>query len=471
MIGNLHPYREYKDSGHPWLGDIPAHWSTRRAKCFFREVDERSLTGREELLSVSHLTGVTPRSEKTITMFLAKSNVGHKVCRPNDVVINTLWAWMAALGVSKYTGIVSPAYGVYRPLATCELLPQFADRLLRTPRYAAEYLRRSTGVNSSRMRLYPEQFLRIPLIYPPQEDQAAIVRFLEYANGRLERTIRAKRKVITLLHEKKQAIIYRAVTRGLDSAVSLKPSGVPWLGDIPKHWEARRLKHCVTPIEQGWSPQCDAQPASEGEWGVLKVGCVNKDSFAATQNKKLPESLQADQHLEIHDGDILVSRANTRELLGLAALAENPRPKLILCDKLFRFRVRNECFDPKFLVFVLRANPSRAQIESSTNGASSSMQNIGQGVVKNLWVSVPTVGEQSKIVARIAKETQPLSTVIDRLERENDLLREYRTQLVADVVTGKLDVHEVAKQLPTEFLAAEPTPDSEELTDSEEVDL
>jgi type I restriction enzyme S subunit len=200
-IADLKAYPEYKDTGLPWLGELPAHWIMRRAKYLFREIDERSLTGKEVLLSVSHMTGVTPRSEKTITMFLAKSNVGHKLVRPNDLVINTLWAWMAALGVTKHAGIVSPAYGVYRPLAIGGLLPQFADQLLRTPIYAAEYLRRSTGVNSSRMRLYPEQFLRIPLICPPADEQAAIVRFLHWMNRRLERAIQAKRKELALVSE------------------------------------------------------------------------------------------------------------------------------------------------------------------------------------------------------------------------------------------------------------------------------
>lgn len=154
MIHGLKPYPEYKDFGLPWIGSMPAHWGQLRAKYLFREVDERSTTGREVLLSVSHLTGVTPRSQKTVTMFLAKSNVGHKTCRPGDVVINTMWAWMGALGVARHTGIVSPAYGVYRPLPRCAVLPRYADDLLRTPAYAAEYQRRSTGVNSSRMRLY-----------------------------------------------------------------------------------------------------------------------------------------------------------------------------------------------------------------------------------------------------------------------------------------------------------------------------
>jgi type I restriction enzyme, S subunit len=108
MITDLKPYPEYRDSAHDWLGLLPSHWNLLRAKCLYREVDVRSVTGQEELLSVSHLTGVTPRSQKTVTMFLAESNVGYKICRPGDIAINTMWAWMGALGVSRHFGIVSP---------------------------------------------------------------------------------------------------------------------------------------------------------------------------------------------------------------------------------------------------------------------------------------------------------------------------------------------------------------------------
>ena len=126
---------------------------------------------------------MTPRMA-SVTMFLAESTVGHKICRPDDVVINTLWAWMAALGVAKQIGLVSPAYGVYRPRAGSTLLPEFAEHLLRTPQYKREYIARSTGVNASRLRLYPEQFLRIPIVLPPPAEQAAIVRFLGAWTGK-----------------------------------------------------------------------------------------------------------------------------------------------------------------------------------------------------------------------------------------------------------------------------------------------
>lgn len=156
---------------------VPEHWNEQRAKTFFREVDDRSKTGQEELLSVSHLTGVTPRSQKNVTMFKAASYVGSKLCQPGDIVINTLWAWMAALGASRHVGIVSPAYGVYRPHRADSFNPAYLDYLLRTRAYVAEYIGRSTGIRSSRLRLYPNQFLDIALLQPPRPEQDQIVAY------------------------------------------------------------------------------------------------------------------------------------------------------------------------------------------------------------------------------------------------------------------------------------------------------
>ncbi len=141
----------------------------------------------------------------------------------------------------------------------------------------------------------------------------------------VRRFIRNRLRLIDLLDEQKQAIINRVVTRGLDASVRLAPSDINWLGDVPEHWEVGRLKNWIGPVEQGWSPQCDAQPAGMDEWGVMKVGCANKGYFDASQNKKLPDNLAPIPSLEIRDGDVLVSRANTRELLGSAAVAQAPR--------------------------------------------------------------------------------------------------------------------------------------------------
>ena len=251
----LAPYPEYKDAVVSWVGSIPAHWPEKRAKYYFKEIDDRSQAGDEEMLSVSHITGVTPRSQKNVTMFMAESNVGQKRCQPGDLIINTMWAWMSALGVSNHTGIVSPAYGVYRPRSNQDYDYYYLDSLLRIEGYRSEYICRSTGIRSSRLRLYPDKFLSMPVVCPPQEEQQTIARFLKAQGCLFRKFIRNKRQFIELLKEQKQNVINQAVTRGLDPKVKFKPSGVEWIGDIPEHWEVRRLKFLATKFGSGVTPR------------------------------------------------------------------------------------------------------------------------------------------------------------------------------------------------------------------------
>ena len=212
----LDPNVRLKPTGVEWLGEVPAHWEVRPAKGYFREADERSETGSEELLSVSHITGVTPRSEKNITMFMAVSNVGYKLCRPGDLVINTMWAWMAALGVARQTGIVSPSYAVYRPHRSSRLLGEYADLLLQTVPYKSEYICRSTGIRSSRLRMYPEEFLRIKLLCPPPEEQRAIVEIVSKESVDARRAIDLAQGELSLLREYRTRLIADVVTGKLD---------------------------------------------------------------------------------------------------------------------------------------------------------------------------------------------------------------------------------------------------------------
>lgn len=449
MIDRLKPYVSYIDSGHDWLGSIPAHWGQLRAKRLFREVEERSTTGKEELLSVSHITGVTPRRLKTVTMFMAESNVGHKVCRPGDLVINTLWAWMSALGVTRHTGIVSPAYGVYRPVTGSGIVPAYADHLLRTPLYAAEYRRRSTGVNSSRLRLYPEQFLWTPVLVPPLAEQEAIVRFLNWANGRLERTIRAKRKVIAMLMEQKQAVIHRAVTCGLDPGVALKPSGVPWLGDIPQHWEVRRLKslcHFVTSGSRGW-----AQYYADAGSVFLRIGNISTTSVDLRLKRisyvTPPKDAEGERTRALPD-DLLLSI--TAQIGAVGVVPEGLGEAFVnQHTALIRLR-RKECV-PRWIAYGLLSQFGKDQCRLLTNGGTKVGLTLGD--VRCLSVLLPPFDEQLRIVAGVEGETRELNVAITRLEHEIELLREYGARLIADVVTGKLDVREAAERLPDEALS------------------
>lgn len=204
------PTPKLRNSGVPWLGEIPIHWNIERARWLFRERDLRSKTGAEELLTVSHITGVTPRSEKDVNMFEAETNEGYKLCLPGDLVINTLWAWMGAMGVTRVEGIVSPAYHVYEPGP--RLYHAYIDALVRLPSFAQEVTRYSKGVWSSRLRLYPENFFETYLPIPPLSEQRAIVDHIAHEVGKLDAVRSAAQKTIDLLKERRAAIIEAAVT-------------------------------------------------------------------------------------------------------------------------------------------------------------------------------------------------------------------------------------------------------------------
>jgi type I restriction enzyme, S subunit len=208
----LNPVAPMKDSGIDWVGKIPEHWDLKRAKFLFREINDRSEDGAEELLSVSHTTGVTSRSEKNINMFMADDYTGSKLCRPGDLVFNTMWAWMGALGVSDVCGIVSPSYGVYRQIKKDSFNSKYLEWLLRCSSYVEHYNKVSTGLHSSRLRFYAHMFFDMFLGFPPKAEQDEIVAQAEKNSVQIEAGINIKERQIAALKEYKTSLINAAVT-------------------------------------------------------------------------------------------------------------------------------------------------------------------------------------------------------------------------------------------------------------------
>lgn len=206
----LDPNARRRHSGQLWLGQIPMHWQVERAKNLFSVRDERSEAGAEELLTVSHITGVTRRAEKDVYMFEADDKAGYKRCMPGDLAINTLWAWMGAMGISPLEGIVSPDYHVYTSKG--QLLPEYIDLLCRSRPFVAEVNRWSKGVWSSRLRLYPENFFEMRLPVPPHDEQRAIVKAVEADQRKANELRSTLRQSIDLASERRSALITAAVT-------------------------------------------------------------------------------------------------------------------------------------------------------------------------------------------------------------------------------------------------------------------
>jgi type I restriction enzyme S subunit len=435
-------YPNYRQPKMRWLPAVPEHWNEQRAKTFFREVDERSKTGKEELLSVSHLTGVTPRSQKNVTMFKAASYVGSKLCRPGDIVINTLWAWMGALGASRHVGIVSPAYGVYRPYRADSFNPAYLDYLLRTRAYLAEYIGRSTGIRASRLRLYPNQFLDIPLLQPPRPEQDQIVAYLRAQDAHIARFIKAKRELIKLLTEQKLRIIDQAVTRGLDPNVRFKPSGIDWLGDVPAHWDIARLGACIKTNRAGvWGadPSDRNQPdqlicvrVADFDVEQLAVGTSKLTLRAVTQSERSGRLLCP--------GDILLEKSGGGDKTPVGRVVAFTLDKVSVCSNFVARLVPNtQIVHSAFLLTVMNHLHARRIVVpyiKQTTG----IQNLDSTAYFKLGIALPSLDEQEMILQALTEKCQPLNDAIQRAQEEIKLIREYRDRLIADVVTGQIDV-------------------------------
>ena len=207
----LDPDAPMKDSGVDWIGAIPAHWNIQKGKNLFHETNERSIDGSEELLTVSHITGITPRSQKNVNMFLSLSLADYKICHVHDIAANTMWMWQGAIGVSDFHGVVSPSYNTYRQTNN-DYLPKYLDYLLRCQALVDVYVAYSTGITKSRLRLYPEQFLSIMFPVPPIREQERMTAYLNSKCGKIDALISLKQAKIEKLTRYRQSLIYEYVT-------------------------------------------------------------------------------------------------------------------------------------------------------------------------------------------------------------------------------------------------------------------
>lgn len=441
MIEGLKPYAEYKESGQKWLGAVPVHWSVLPNRALFDEVKDRNHP-KEEMLSVTITRGIV--RQKALLDGSSKkdgSNLNkgaYKFVQPNDIAYNKMRAWQGALGASTLRGIISPAYVVMRPRK--EANPWFYHNLYRTPSFSKEAERWSYGITSDMWSLRPEHFKVIGSVLPPPDEQAAIVRFLDHANWKIDGFIRAKRKLIGLLNEQKQAIILRAVTRGLNPDVPLKPSGIPWFGDIPNHWQiVRNMALFAHRVESG----IPGLP-------VLQVSLRSGITAEELDQFGRPKRLIADatKYKRIHQDDMAY---NTMRMWQ-GAVGVSPSDGLVSPAYVVLKPRKDTC--PEFYDFIFHTEVYKQQVNRQSTGIVSDRNRLYWDSFKQMPNLLLPLAEQEEIVAYIAKETAAITTAIARTEREIALMQEYRTRLTADLVTGKLDVREAAARLPAPPAAA-----------------
>jgi type I restriction enzyme S subunit len=437
MGTSLPPYPEYRDSGLAWLPRVPSHWEMIRGKAILREVDERSVSGAEELLTVSHKTGVTPRRLKNVTMFKAESYVGHKLARPNDVVMNIMWAWMAAVGVSDHLGIVSPAYGVYRPLGD-RIEPRFMDYLLRTSPLKAEYHRRSKGIRASRLRLYADQFLDIRFPTPSVDEQRKIADYLD-AHGRLtSRLIRNRRRLLSVLRERRAEILHRVVMGGLHPNARMAQTSIPWLPTMPAHWRELPIKRLAARVPRSFvdgdwieSPYITSSGVRLVQTGNVGVGTYREKGFRYVSEETFVEL----DCTEVFPGDLLICRLG--QPVGRACLAPDLACRMITSVDVCILKPASE-FDPAYLVLALNDREYLGWVNTLVRG--STRDRVSRSMLGSFVIPVPPRAEQEAIAKAAAGAVAPIDLAVQRVQREIELAYEYRERLVEDLVCGARDV-------------------------------
>jgi len=431
MIAGLKPYPQYKESGLPWLGKVPGHWGQRRMKSLFKERVQKGFPD-EPLLAATQTKGVVRKEDygpRTVTA--SKDLHLLKLVEIGDFVIS-LRSFQGGIEIAHCRGIISPAYTILAPRS--EANQSYYSRFFKSPDFISSLTLFVTGIREGQNIDYA-RLSRVYMPLPPAEEQASIGRFLDWANGRLEGAIRAKRKVIRLLNEQKRAIIHRAVTRGLEPNVALKPSGVPWFGDIPKHWNVMRAKYLYREVDER---------SSDGTEELLSVSHITGVTPRSQKNITMFKAASYVGHKLCRPGDLVV---NTM-WAWMGALGVSTYAGIISSSYAVYRPHRPNGIVGIYMDGLLRSRPYISNIICRSTGLHSSRLRLYPEEFLRLPLVQPPPEEQQRIGQAIQAETADLNTAISRLEREIELLLEYRTRLVADVVTGKLDVREAAARLP-----------------------
>ena len=464
----LKPYPEIAESGLPWIGQVPAHWAVLPLCAV---ATPKSIVGQQhrELLSVYLDRGVIRFSdvEEKRTNVTSEDLTKYQAVDPGDFVLNNQQAWRGSVGVSNISGIVSPAYLVFS--LTPRLNTGFANLLFREQAMVSQYRICSRGVGSIQRNLYWPQLKRVVFPAPPLAEQHAIVRFLDHADRRIQRYIRAKQKLVALLEEQKQTIIHHAVTGQIDVRTgqpypAYKDSGVEWMREVPEDWE-------VVPLRRVTLDSCDG-PFGTGlksshytEQGIRVVRLQNighaefKDSDAAFISPRYYSSLG--EHSVI-SGDVLIAGlGDNNNPAGRACVApENIIPAMVKAD-CFRFRLNRARIQPRFAALQLTAT---ATVVTALLSTGATRQRTNLQATSGRSIGIPSVPEQNLIVQYITAEVSGIERTKVAIQREIELLREYRTRLITDVVTGKLDVRDAAAELPEDDVTGDDDESTEEYT-------
>ena len=421
-------YPDYKGSGVEWIGSIPKHWKIVRSKYLFGNRNQRGYEG-EPLLSVTQDQGVLPRNELDYRVWNPDRNIElYKLVMPGDWVIS-LRTFEGGIELSEVRGIVSPAYITMFPRR--QIFNSYFKYLLKSMNFIAELNRITTGIRQGKNISY-EDFSDTKIAFPPLSEQKIIGNFLDRKTGQIDELTRIKERRIALLQEQRTALINQAVTKGLDPNVEMKPSGVEWIGEIPKHWTITRLKYISSiPVTYGLNIESDRY-TTEGI-RLIRITDIDESGDLRRKGVYLPEDCVPQEQM-LNSYDLLLSRSGATVGKSYLHLETG---KYTSAGYLVRFNF-DDYWASKFIYYITLSHFYRNWLEQQI--IISTIQNVNGEKYSNFQLPIPSYQEQTQIVDFLDHKTKQIDELIATERRKIELLKEYRQSLISEAVTGKIDV-------------------------------
>ena len=418
-------YSSYKDSGVSWIGDIPEHWEVKQLRSFLTLFSEKG-HGDAQLLSVTREQGVIERDKEDQEEnhnFVPDDLSGYKYIEKGDFAINKMKAWQGSYAVSEYNGIVSPAY------FTCKLKgvnKDFFSKAIRSKVYVPFFTQYSKGIRVGQWDLNPNALKSIPFFLPTPDEQSVIVKYIDDKTSKIDAYVADKEKEIELLQELKQKTIADAVTKGLNPDAKMKDSGISWIGEIPEHWETYRFaiickskSICNCEEEELLSVYLDR--------GVIRF---SDDSSKRTN----PTSKDLSKYQLVEEGDFVLN--NQQAWRGSVGVS---RYRGIVSPAYFIFEL-SSIINRNFANYMFRSSAYVSYYYICSKGIGSIQRNLDWNSLKQQKMAIPPLDEQRAIVSYIEEKCQKIDSLTTELQSEIDYLKEYKQRLIADCVTGQVNV-------------------------------
>ena len=432
-------YTSYQHLQLGWTDILPSHWGVKRLKRVLSERKENNNPVKtNEILSLTNTRGVIPYSEKGNIGNMSKENIeGYHLTYPNDLVVNSMNVVIGSVGVSDYFGAISPVY--YALMSRGEANIKYYEYIFRLPSFEETLKGLGNGILEIRMRIPMSKLNNVLLPLPPRVEQDQIVRFLDWKVSEINKLIRIKREQIKGYTEYEKKVINDKILHGLRNE-TLKESGDQWLGKIPISWKVIKLGRFCS-FQNGISESGDFFTSGTPFVGYGDV--YRHLELPETVNGVAKANKQQQEMFSVHKGDIFFTRTSENiEEIGMAAVCNHTIEKAVFSGFLIRCRPRLQIINMDFMKYYLQIPAVRNHFSSMMNIVIRA--SLGQNLLKQMPVVVPSLEEQKEIAIYLDSLHEKFTRLIDATQKEISTMMELKNRLISDVVTGKIDVRDIA---------------------------